>query len=157
MAIEVNHDSSMKKISSRLESLIEALPIENGMRILEIGCGPGVMARAIANAFERVSILAIDRSPKAIALAQKSAPELISTGRLFFQQIEIEEFELKPNDLPFDLAFAIRVGVLDGRHPDKEALALARIANALTHEGRLFVDGGAPLIEVSLENVRKSH
>jgi hypothetical protein len=40
--------------------------------------------------------------------------------------------------------------VLDGRHPDKEAQAKRRIAAALVPRGRLFIDGGDPLLEVLL-------
>lgn len=39
----------MPKISKRLLEIIEALPIDEGMRILEIGCGPGAAAKAIVN------------------------------------------------------------------------------------------------------------
>ena len=47
-------------------------------------------------------------------------------------------------------AFAVRVGALDGRHPEAGQLALARIAAMLLPGGRLFVDGGRPLREVPL-------
>ena len=50
----------------------------------------------------------------------------------------------------FDLAFAVRVGALDGRHPELEARARQRIADALTPHGRLFIDGGDPLREIRL-------
>lgn len=51
---------------------------------------------------------------------------------------------------PFDIAFAIRVGALDGRHPAAGCLARARIAAALPPTGRLFTDGGEPLREIQL-------
>lgn len=38
-----------KKLSARLQAVIEALPLRPGIRVLEIGCGPGVAARAIAH------------------------------------------------------------------------------------------------------------
>ena len=50
--------------------------------------------------------------------------------------------------MPFDLAFAVRVGCLDGRHPEAAAAALTRVRAALNPGGRLFVDGGDPLREV---------
>lgn len=30
------------KISKRLQDIIDALPLKSGMRVIEIGCGPGV-------------------------------------------------------------------------------------------------------------------
>lgn len=35
-------------ISPRLAEIVAALPLRQGFRVLEIGCGPGVDARAIA-------------------------------------------------------------------------------------------------------------
>ena len=51
---------------------------------------------------------------------------------------------------PYDLAFAVRVGALDGRHPAAGRTALGRLRRALVKSGRLFIDGGNPLKEVAL-------
>ncbi|WP_210418162.1 hypothetical protein [Ruania zhangjianzhongii] len=66
------------------------------------------------------------------------------------RQIAVEQFELLPSEEPFDLAFAVRVGALDGRHPMAGQIARPRIAAALAPHGRLFIDGGSPLREVEL-------
>ncbi|MGH8432083.1 MAG: SAM-dependent methyltransferase, partial [Solimonas sp.] len=34
-------------LSARLLAIVDALPLREGMRVLEIGCGPGAMAREI--------------------------------------------------------------------------------------------------------------
>jgi SAM-dependent methyltransferase len=124
------------------------------MRVLEIGCGSGVAAREIANRIPNVPILAIDRSRLAIDLATKKSKEEIGSGRLLFRQVAIENFKLEENELPYDLAFGIRVGVLDGRHPEAGELALARIAKALNADGKLFIDVGKPLAEIPLGKFR---
>jgi hypothetical protein len=49
---------------------------------------------------------------------------------------------LQKTEKPFDIAFAIRVGALDGRHPEIEKQALTNIAKALTKNGKLFIDDG---------------
>lgn len=142
------------KISKRLEQIIEALPLKEGMRVLEIGCGPGVMAREISRRIGNGHILAIDRSDRAIQQALANSVNEIETGKLSFRQVTIEKFEPDSNQKPFDIAIAVRVGALDGRHPEKEKLSLEKIAKALTKEGKLFIDGGTPLQEVNLDEYR---
>lgn len=120
------------------------------MRVLEIGCGSGVAARAVINRVGNGHVLAIDRSAKAIARALAGSTAELTTGRLEFRCIAIEDFVLAKEERPYDLAFAIRVGALDGRYPVAGQLALGQIRQALTKSGRLFIDGGDPLKEVTL-------
>ena len=137
-----------KELSERLQAIVDALPIRPGMRILEIGCGPGTAARAIARRIEGGCVVGIDRSARAITLAQKASASEMAAGRLVFRHVAVEEFTLRDGELPFDLAFAVRVGALDGRHPEAGRRAIRRIAAALAPGGRLFVDGGDPLREI---------
>jgi len=133
------------RISPRLAACVAALPLRPHMRVLEIGCGPGVAARAIARLLTTGRIVAIDRSQRAISQAiAGSAPEL-ATGRLEFRLAAVEDFVLAPSEAPFDLAFALRVGALDGRHPELEAAALSRIGSALRPEALLLIDDRPPI------------
>ena len=100
-------------------------------------------------------MLAIDRSAKAIQQAVAASKDELQTGKLSFRQVAIEEFEAELDEKPFDIAVAVRVGALDGRHHDIEELALKNIAKALTPEGRLFIDGGNPLKEIPLQPYRR--
>lgn len=143
------------KLSPRLAAIVDALPLYPGIRVLEIGCGPGAAARAVANRIGDGYVLAIDRSAKAIELAVAGSADEIASGRLGFRRVAIEDYELDASETPFDLAFAVRVGALDGRHPHLEELALRRVAAALNPDGRLFLDGGSPLKEVSIEVYRR--
>jgi cyclopropane fatty-acyl-phospholipid synthase-like methyltransferase len=140
----------MSALSPRLEAVVQALPLRAGMRVLEIGGGPGAAAKAIAGRIGDGHILMIDRSAKSTDLAEKNAAVEIDAGRLSVRRVAIEDFELLPNEEPFDLAFAVRVGALDGRHPEAGRLALQRIADALTPHGQLLIGGGAPLRELRL-------
>lgn len=142
------------KISDRLLKVVDALPLRENIRLLEIGCGPGVAAREIAGRLEKVYILALDRSPAAIAQAVRSSENEIAAGKLQYIQTKIEEFELSPDEPLFDWAFGIRVGALDGRHPELADEALRRISMALKATGKLFIDGGDPLINIDLDPYR---
>ncbi|KGJ10094.1 class I SAM-dependent methyltransferase [Paracoccus versutus] len=138
------------RISNRIAAFIDALPLMPGQRVLEIGCGPGVAAREVSRRVGNGFVLAIDRSAKVIDSAMAGSSAEITTGRLRFLQAAIEDFELPPNEEPFDIAFAMRVGALDGRHPEIEQRALERLRVALKPAGRLFIDTGHPLREVRL-------
>ncbi|MDI3418230.1 SAM-dependent methyltransferase [Streptomyces luteolus] len=140
----------MSALSPRQARAVDALPLEPQMRVLEIGCGPGAAARAVAARLDTGHVVAIDRSAAAVELARKACAEEIAAGRLTVRQCAAEEFEAGPGEGPFDLVYAFRVGALDGRHPEAGARALARIAAVLAPGGRLFIDGGDPLREVPL-------
>lgn len=140
----------MSTLSPRLAAIVAALPLREGMRVLEIGGGPGAAARAVAGRLSDGHLLMIDRSATAIAQAQQNAAAEIDAGKMSVRQVAIEEFELLPDEDRFDLAFAVRVGALDGRHPQAGRIAVRRIAGALTPGGQLFIDGGNPLREVEL-------
>jgi precorrin-6B methylase 2 len=140
-------------LSSRLREVVDALPLRPGLRVLEIGCGPGAAAIEVAKRVGPTGhVLAIDRSTKAIDHLLRTGSELVEAKRLSVLTVAVEELELPADEPRFDLAFAVRVGALDGRHPELEAPALERIRAALTADGRLFVDGGEPLREIDPRN-----
>ena len=142
--------SAAADLSPRLAAIVAALPLRPGLRVLEIGCGPGAAARAVARRIGQGRVLAIDRSATAVAQTRRGAAAEIAEGRLIVRQAAVENFALEEGEAPYDLAFAVRVGVLDGRYPEVGQHALRRIAAALTPSGRLFVDGGNPLREIPL-------
>jgi SAM-dependent methyltransferase len=150
-------EEMMAGLSPRLRAIVDALPLRAGLRVLEIGCGPGAAAREIARRIGSGHVLAIDRSEKAIAQAMAASRTELASGALSFRRAAIEDFELEPGESPYDLALAVRVGALDGRHPQAGERARRRIAAALTPSGRLFIDGGDPLRQVPLDDERREH
>ncbi|GGG72975.1 methyltransferase type 12 [Parapedobacter pyrenivorans] len=116
------------QLSKRLADIVNALPLANGIRV--------------------------HRSPKAIQQAISSSQAELETGNLSYRQVAIAEFDLGSNEQRFDIAIAVRVGALDGRHPEIEKLSLLKIARALTNTGKLFIDGGNPLKERPLDEFR---
>lgn len=140
----------MSSLSQRLAAIVEALPLRPGMRVLEIGGAPGAAAKAVARRIGDGHILVIDRSAKGVALIEHNAADEIDAGLLSARCVAAEDFTLLPGERPFDLAFAIRVGALDGRHPQAGTLVRTRIAAALRPSAKLFIDGGSPRREVAL-------
>jgi hypothetical protein len=76
----------------------------------------------------------------------------IESWRLSFRQCAAEDLILAPGEPRYDLAVAVRVGALDGRHADAGVIARQRIKAALKPSGKLFIDGGNPLLEVPLRD-----
>jgi SAM-dependent methyltransferase len=140
----------MSSLSPRLRAIVDALPLKPGLRVLEIGCGPGAAAREIAARIGSGHVLAIDRSEKAIALAITASRAELASGTLSFRRVAVEDFVLRPDEEQYDIALAVRVGALDGRYPAAGMRARRRIAAALRPGGRLFTDGGDPLREIPL-------
>jgi trans-aconitate methyltransferase len=137
-------------LSPRLAAIVAALPVRSDSRVLEIGCGPGAAARALAARLPDGHLLAIDRSASAVKQALAGSTAERERGVLSFRRAAIEDFALAPGEAPFELVFAVRVGALDGRHPAAGHEALRRIAAATTPDARLFVDGGDPLRELEI-------
>jgi len=132
-------------ISARLAAVVDALPLRPGLRVLEIGCGPGVAARAVASRIGDGFVLATDRSARAVAQARAGSAAEIGAGTMGVRQVAAEDIELEPGEEPYHLAFAVRVGAFDGRHPESGRQALVRLETVLVPGGVLYVDGGSPL------------
>jgi ubiquinone/menaquinone biosynthesis C-methylase UbiE len=146
----------MNRLSARLAEIVDALPLRVGMRVLEIGGAPGAAAREVAKRIGPSGhIVVIDRSAKGVTLTELNAEGEIRSGLLSVRHVSVEDFELQPDERPFDLAFAVRVGALDGRHPKDGERARARIAAVLAPGGRLFIDGGDPLREVAVDTAQR--
>src|SRR5687768_5265622 len=97
-------------LSPRLAAIVDALPLRPHSRVLEIGCGPGAAARAIAARLTTGHILAIDRSAAAIVQAEAAAADEITSGRMSVRRVAAEDFVLRTDEEPYDIVFAVRVG-----------------------------------------------
>lgn len=140
----------MTGLSRRLQAIVDALPLQPDSRVLEIGCGPGAAARAVAARLAGGHVLAIDRSAAAVAQARGAAAGEIASGRMTVRQVAAEDLALRAGEEPYDIVFAVRVGALDGRHPKAGERALQRIGSVTTSDARLFIDGGKPLRELPI-------
>jgi SAM-dependent methyltransferase len=146
---------TVSALSPRLRAIVDALPLRPGLRIVEIGCGPGAAAREIAARVQPGGhVLAVDRSAKAIAQLTASAHDLVEKGWLTVHRAAAEDLRLAAGERRYDIALAVRVGAFDGRHPQAGVLALRRLERVLVPAGRLYVDGGNPLHEIIVSPVR---
>ena len=138
-------------LSDRLLRVVDALPLRPGMRVLEIGGAPGAAAREVARRVDPDGhVLVLDRSETGVRRTRTNCATEIAAGVVSTLCAPVEDFALDDGTAPFDLAFACRVGALDGRHPRLYEPALACISRALVPGGVLYVDTGSPLTAVAL-------
>ena len=116
----------------RIARAVDALGVEPGDHVLEIGCGHGVAVSLICERLGTGTVTAIDRSPKMIAAAERRNAEQVAAGRATFHVATMEEFE----GGPFDKVLALRVGLF-WKEPERAEAILARL---LKPGGRAHVD-----------------
>jgi SAM-dependent methyltransferase len=136
----------VSRLSPRLQAVVDALPLRPGMRVLEVGGARGAAARAVA---ARVApgghVLVVDRSAVGVAATLRGAVEEVAAGLMSARCCAAEDLEPAPGEELYDLAFACRVGVLDGRHPEGLERAVAGIRRMLRPGAPVLVDTGSPL------------
>lgn len=139
----------MTTLSPRLLAVVDALPLRPGMRVIEVGGAPGAAAREVAR---RVGpdgvVLVVDRSARGIELTRRNCAAEVANGSIGVRCCPVEEVGLDPDEAPYDLAFACRVGVLDGRHPATQAQAVSALRSMLRADAPILVDTGDPLAEL---------
>lgn len=120
--------SFTKGTRQEVEFLISALGLEPGMRVLDVGCGPGRHANALAE--RGLSVHGIDISRRFVDLARKSAHDGATFERLDARHLSF--------DADFDVAICLCQGAFGLMTADgHDATVLAGIARALRPGGRL--------------------
>ena len=112
---------------------IDRLDIRPTDRLLEIGCGRGVVVALICDQLTTGTITAIDRSPVAIKAAVARNRDPITAGKAVFHALALCDADLPTRG--YDKIFAVNVNVFwtDG------AGALAAVRNALALRGVLHL------------------
>jgi len=108
-------------MSERLRTIVGALDIAPGARVLEIGCGHGVAATFVCERLDGGRLTAVDRSPKMIAAASARNAAYVADGSAEFLVGRLEALDL--GDRRFDTIFAVRVGLFHREPARARALA----------------------------------
>lgn len=94
-------------IAKQLEIMAIANYIQDGMRILEVGCGNGLTAIELARHFD-VTLVGIDYAEEMVSAAKELAGKQVLRGQLQFQVGDVQQLvELKES--LFDLIYTERV------------------------------------------------
>jgi SAM-dependent methyltransferase len=115
-----------------IDFLVDALGLEPGVRVLDVGCGPGRHSLALAR--RGLDVIGVDRSPEFVALARRAAAE--EGLAVEFEELDVRDLEHAGE---FDATICLcqgGFGLLGGRD---EAAVFGRIARTLRPGGRLAV------------------
>lgn len=137
--------SFTKGTEQEVAFLVEALGLEPGMRVLDVGCGPGRHAHALGR--RGIEVHGIDISQRFVDLAEDHAPEGVTFERL--------DARMLPFASEFDAAISLCQGAfgLADWGPDVEQLdpdldVLDGIARALKPGGRAAVTAFSAYFQV---------
>jgi SAM-dependent methyltransferase len=119
------------------------IPIEEG-RLLDVGCGPGKLARLLAAANPQLHVVGLDSSPAMLEQARRGP----APPNLEFREGRVEE--------PFfDRRFDFAVSVLSFHHWEEPRLGLEAVHTLLSPGGRFWIyepDAEAADVEIHQDN-----
>lgn len=119
-------------------------------RLLEIGPGPGVAARLVADELVDGCLVAIDRSEVAVRRTTERNERHVAAGKVIVRHCPLERFDGSGG--PFDKIYAINVNLLWVRDAKDE---LRRITTVLKPGGALYLFFEAPAPEKGNEIARR--
>jgi SAM-dependent methyltransferase len=126
--------SFTKGTSQEVAFLVDALDLAPGARVLDVGCGPGRHAHALAEL--GIEVVGVDISQRFVDLATEGAPSGAT-----FQRADARALSF---DAEFDVAISLCQGAFGltggpGAPLDGDGAVLAGMARALRPGGRLAV------------------
>ncbi len=138
--------SFTKGTEQEVTFLVEALGLEPGMRVLDVGCGPGRHAHALGR--RGISVHGVDISERFVELARIDAPEGVT-----FERLDARDLDL---DREFDAAISLcqgAFGLADGGDAtsvplEPDAAVLDGMARAVRSGGRLALSAFSAYFQV---------
>ena len=129
--------SFTKGTAQEVEFLVDVLDLQPGMRVLDVGCGPGRHARALAA--QGIDVVGIDISERFVELARDGAPPAASFVRGDARSMTFTS--------EFDAAICLCQGAF-GLVPGEDGVVLERIVRALRPGGRAAVSAFSAYFQV---------
>lgn len=130
--------SFTKGTEREVDFLLDALGLQPGHRVLDVGCGPGRHSHALAR--RGVQVVGIDISDRFVELARADAPP----GATF----EVMDARQLVFDAAFDAAICLCQGGFGIVEPDADVAVLAGIGRALRPDGRLALSAFSAYFQV---------
>lgn len=138
--------SFTKGTEQEIAFLVDVLGLEPGMRVLDVGCGPGRHAHALAS--RGIVVHGVDISERFVELARRDAPDGATFERLDARAL--------PFDGEFDAAISLcqgAFGLAGGRGAeagplDPDAAVLDGIARAVRPGGRVALSAFSAYFQV---------
>ena len=159
LEIEVTREVLIPRPETELlvEHALAAIPAGTPSRVLDLGCGSGAVALAIARERPRASVLGADVAPAAVELARRNAQRLAIANATFlasdwFEAVPLQSFEVIVANPPYvaeadphleqgDLRFEPPLALTPG------ADALSAIRTIVTAAPAYLAAGGALALE----------
>jgi SAM-dependent methyltransferase len=123
-----------KGTEQEIDFLVDALRLEPGMRVLDVGCGPGRHSLALAR--RGYHVVGVDHSAEFVRLAREAVASSADQPTATFEELDVRDLE-RPCE--FDATICLcqgGFGLLGGRD---ETAVFARIADTVRSGGALAV------------------
>lgn len=136
--LDDSHGAASRQAAERaaqLDWLWARLALEPGRRLLDLTCGPGLYAVALAR--RGVAVTGVDFGPASIAHARQLAEQQGVAGRCVFVEADVRDYE--PEAGSYDAALFL-YGQLAVFPRAEAAVLLGKAARALRPGGRLVVE-----------------
>jgi SAM-dependent methyltransferase len=121
-----------KGTEQEAEFLVDALGFESGQRVLDVGCGPGRHALALAR--RGVEVVGVDLSPDFVKLAREAASDEDLPAE--FEVVDVRELAY---DDEFDAAICLCQGGFGLLGGDDDAAVVERIVRAVRPGGGVAI------------------
>lgn len=105
---------------------------DHGLRVIELGCGPGFYSRKLAQRFPQIAVTGVDRSRSQVRSARERA-EAQNVKNCVFERVNV--LALPSVDASFDVLIASRIFTVLPDH----CRAVAEIFRVLKPGGRCFI------------------
>lgn len=109
-----DHDYCNPLSAPKYERLLDLVPLDEGSRVLDLGCGRGELALRIIERFGS-TVIAIDHSSYMLDAARERAEWTGALGRLHLDDTDIRDFEADPET--FHLTVMLDAGGIAGGMP----------------------------------------